>query len=114
MNSIAFPIAMVIITTGCRFTSMGLAERIHIPTRIASITKRTIQKPNIITRWMRTTWRRESRDIVLDKYDLNFIERALRDGIHELAVCPHCSRRREIADKVSDELEDMRKREANL
>ncbi len=52
--------------------------------------------------------------MALNKYDLNFIERALRDGIHELAVCPHCSRRREIADKVADEILDMRKREANL
>lgn len=47
----------------------------------------------------------------LDKYDLNFIEKDLRHGIHELAVCPDCSRRREIADKVANELAVIRKEE---
>jgi len=47
----------------------------------------------------------------LDKYDLNFIEKDLRNGIHELAVCPHCSRRRQIADKVADELAIIEKEE---
>ena len=48
----------------------------------------------------------------LDKYDLNFIERDLRHGIHELAICPDCSRRREIADRVADELAIIEKKEA--
>ena len=47
----------------------------------------------------------------LDKYDLNFIEKDLRHGIHELAICPDCSRRHEIADKVAEELEIIKKKE---
>ena len=40
----------------------------------------------------------------LTKWDLSFIEKDLRHGIHELASCLDCSRRREIADRVADEL----------
>ena len=40
----------------------------------------------------------------LTKWDLSFIEKDLRHGIHELASCPDCRRRREIADRVADEL----------
>ena len=38
----------------------------------------------------------------LTKWDLLFIEKDLRNGIHELASCPDCSRRREIAEKVAE------------
>jgi hypothetical protein len=48
----------------------------------------------------------------LNKYDLNFIEKDLRHGIHELASCPDCSRRREIANKVAEELAIIKKKEA--
>ena len=47
----------------------------------------------------------------LDKYDLNFIEKDLRHGIHELAVCPDCRRRREIADKIANEIAVIKERE---
>ncbi len=61
-----------------------------------------------------TQRRKKGSKVSLNKYDLSFIEKDLRHGIHELAVCPDCSRRREIADKVADELLIIRKKEANL
>ena len=50
----------------------------------------------------------------LNKYDLSFIERDLRHGIHELASCPDCKRRRQIADKIADELLTIGRNGVNL